>query len=48
METKVTTIRVKEEILDQVKIQAVKEKVTQTELINRYITDGLRNDGVEI
>ena len=48
METKVTTIRVNEEILDQLKIQAVKEKVTQTELINRYIVKGLRNDGVEI
>ncbi len=48
METKVTTIRVNENVLDQIKIQAIKEKITQTELINKYLIAGLKNDGVEI
>ena len=33
---------------DLSKIQAIKEEITQTELITRYLTNGLRNDGVEI
>ena len=37
-----------EEILEEIKIKAIKDKITQTELINKYIIAGLRNDGVKI
>lgn len=43
-----TTIRVNEDILEEIKVKAVRDKITQTELINKYLIAGLRNDGVDI
>ena len=48
METKVTTIRIETKIKKLLKIKATERDITQTQLINEYIINGLRNDGVEI
>jgi len=48
MAKKNTTLYLDTEILKKIKFQAVKKEITQTELITRYLTDGLKNDGVEI
>ncbi len=48
MAKKNTSFNLDTELLKEIKIQAVKEGITQTELITRYLTAGLQNDGVEI
>lgn len=37
-------IRISEELNEKVKIKAVKDKVTASELITRYIEEGLKRD----
>ena len=48
MALKNTTIRVKEKVLEEIKIKAVRDNITQTELINKYLIAGLKNDGIDI
>lgn len=48
MAKKNTTLYLDTKLLKKIKFQAVKEEITQTELITRYLTAGLKNDGVEI
>lgn len=48
MSLKNTTIRVKENVLEEIKVKAIRDNITQTELINRYLIAGLKNDGVDI
>jgi len=48
MVKKNTSFNLETELLKELKIQAVKEGITQTELITRYLTNGLKSDGVEI
>lgn len=48
METKVTSIRLGIELKKQIKLMATQKDITQSELINKYLKDGLRKDGVEI
>lgn len=43
-----TSFNLESELLKEIKLQATREEITQTELITRYLTVGLRNDGVEI
>lgn len=48
METKVTSIRLEIELKKQIKLMATKKDITQSELINKYLQEGLRKDGVEL
>lgn len=48
MVKKNTTLYLDKNLLKTIKIQAVKEDLTQTDLITRYLIDGLKNDGVEL
>ena len=48
METKVTSLRLETEVRKHIKLMAYQKDITQTELINKYLKDGLRNDGVDI
>lgn len=48
MVKKNTSFNLETELLKEIKIQATREEITQTELITRYLKAGLRNDGVEI
>ena len=48
MAIKNTTIRVKEKVLEEIKRKAVRDNITQTELINKYLIAGLKNDGIDI
>lgn len=45
MAIKVTSIRIEEDLIDKVKFLALKEKTTQTELINEFIKNGLKEKG---
>ena len=48
MVKKNTSFNLESELLKEIKLQAIKKEITQTELITRYLKAGLRNDGVEI
>ena len=48
MTSKVTSIRLETEIKKQIKLMATKKDITQTELISRYLQEGLKKDGVEL
>lgn len=48
METKVTSIRLEIELKKQIKLMATKKDITQSELITKYLQEGLRKDGVEL
>jgi len=48
MSLKNTTIRVKENVLEEIKVKAIRDNITQTELINRYLIAGLKKDGIDI
>lgn len=43
-----TSFNLESELLKEIKLQATREEITQTELITRYLKAGLKNDGVEI
>ena len=43
-----TSFNLEVELLKQIKLQAIREEITQTELITRYLKAGLKMDGVEI
>lgn len=43
-----TSFRVEEKLLKGIKYLAFKNETTQTEILNRYISDGLKKDGVNI
>lgn len=45
---KTTTLRIKETYMQEIKHLAVDKKTTQTELINKYIKQGLINDGITL
>lgn len=48
MVKKNTSFNLETELLTEIKLQAVREGITQTELITRYLKAGLKMDGVEI
>ncbi len=48
MAIKTTTIKIDDRVLEEIKIKAVRDKITQQELISKYLIDGLKKDGVEI
>ncbi len=43
-----TSFNLESELLKEIKLQATREEITQTELITRYLKAGLKNDGIEI
>lgn len=48
MNTKVTSIRIETELKKQIKLMAIKKDITQTELISKYLQEGLKKDGIEL
>lgn len=44
MVIKVTSFKLDEDLLKQVKIKAIEKGITQTELITEYLKQGLKND----
>lgn len=48
MVKKNTTLYLDTSLLKEIKIQAIREDLTQTALITKYLKDGLKNDGVEL
>lgn len=48
MVIKVTSFKIEEDIIKQIKIKAIEKDITQTELITEYLKQGLINDGVII
>lgn len=43
-----TSFNLESELLKEIKLQATREEITQTELITRYLKAGLKKDGVDI
>lgn len=48
MARKPTSIRIEEKLVKGLKYLVYKKDTTQTDLINKYIEEGLRKDGVKI
>lgn len=48
MTSKVTSIRLETEIKKQIKLMATEKDMTQSELISKYLQEGLKKDGVKI
>ena len=48
MVKKNTTLYLDTNLLKTIKIQAIKEDLTQTDLITKYLIAGLKNDGVDL
>lgn len=48
MVKKNTSFNLDTELLKEIKIQATREEITQTELITRYLKAGLKKDGVDL
>ena len=48
MVVKVTSFKIENEILKQIKIKATEKEITQTELITEYLKQGLLKDSVKI
>ena len=44
MAIKTTSLRIDEELLTKIKILAIEKKVTQQELINQFLKDGLERE----
>ena len=44
MVVKVTSFKIDEELIKQIKIKAIEKGITQTELISEYLEQGIKND----
>ena len=44
MVVKVTSFKIDEELIKQIKIKAIERGITQTELISEYLEQGIKND----
>lgn len=44
MVVKVTSFKIEEELIKQIKIKAIERGITQTELISEYLEQGIKND----
>ena len=46
MAVKMTSFNIDSEIMKKIKLLATEQEITQTELITRYLIQGLKNDGI--
>lgn len=48
MAIKNTSLRIEENYMQELKLLAVKKKTTQSQLLNEFIRQGLKSNGIDI